>query len=185
MALIRLTRDEVGKGVLPPICLVCGAQAPVSKLIRFTWAPLWTHLMLPLGLMTCLGIWLWVIFRVMKHRAMTVYTPLCEKHKHYWLKRRMVIPVGVFGTLAALVFVMFGLSDGQGPPTVALLLPFGLLLISTLVSVALLFRGTRVLGITGEEITFDGVDPRFVAAVETGRQEYEQELKDWVERKNR
>ena len=182
MSLVTLLANEVGKGVLPPICLVCGASAPKSKRIGFTWAPVWTNLMLPLGLITCLGILPWLIFRLLRHRAMIVHTPLCDRHQLYWLKRSMVLPVGIFGTLAALIFVMFGLSEGRGPPTWALFIPFALLIGCCLASIALLFRGTRVVQITTEEITFEDVDPRFASAVESGRREYEQKTQEWLER---
>ena len=183
MPRLSLAASEVEKGVLPPICLVCGTQATQSKKINFTWAPIWTNVMLLVGLATCLGILPWLFFRVLRHRRMNVHTPLCDRHHQYWLKRSMVLPTGIFGALAALIFVMLVLGVERGPPpTWALLIPFGLLIGTLSVSGVLLFRGTRIVEITKEDITFDDVDSRFIAAVEFGRREYEQKMQQWLER---
>jgi len=98
----------------------------------------------------------------------------------------MVVPLGLAFTFVALFAVIFGLSGDRTPaPAWTLLIPFAMLVGSLALGARLQFRGTRVIEIGKETITFDQVALAFIEAVEVGRREYEQQMKQWLGRHSR
>ena len=139
--------------------------------------------MLPLGFLTCVGIWLWVIFRILKHRSLDAFVPLCGRHRQYWLKRTLVVPIGIFASLGVLILGTFAIDEG-GTSIATMLVSFGLLVGSFVVAGVLLDRGTRVKIIANDRITFEDVSPAFAEAVEKGQRDYEEKRKQWLHRRN-
>jgi hypothetical protein len=110
MPRIRLQLSEVRAGALPPVCVVCGRTAALYAPKVFSWRPSYSLLLTLLVLCLC-----WpaavVVFIVNRSqtRRMTVYTPLCERHRLYWGWRHFwtIVPLLVLvAGVAALAMLM-------------------------------------------------------------------------------
>jgi hypothetical protein len=183
MSRLTLLREEAEEHILPPICAVCGSSAPKLKSVHFAWAPNWTHAVLVFSL--CVGIWPWLIVRLVTHRGCDAHMPLCNMHWNYWTKRRLLMPLGIFASLGSLVLYMLFSNDGQNLSGWFLLVPFALLLGSLAIGGILLVRGSRVVEITSRDMTMAGLHPTFLAAVEAGRAEYRKHREEWLTRRDR
>jgi hypothetical protein len=51
MASVRIGRYEAVEGLLPPVCMKCGAEALLFKKKTFSWHPSWVLLLLIAGLL--------------------------------------------------------------------------------------------------------------------------------------
>jgi hypothetical protein len=104
MAQVRLGRYEAREGLLPPVCMVCGAPASVQPRTILARAPGWCYAAF--------------LFGVLPYFALTAYfgrralvrTPLCELHKNHWLGRALFFGL-LFMAYAAVVVPAFFLSQ--------------------------------------------------------------------------
>ena len=175
MAEVSISEDEAAEGVLPPVCLVCGADAPIARPVVYRWAPRWTHLALPFGVLP------WAVLRFAMSRSLLVHTPLCGRHGLYWVKRAAVVPAGVLLSFGLLVCGV-ALGDNGSRIGWSLLSAFGALVATLAASLAMAGWGARVSVVTGRAVTFAGASARFVAAVEAGRADYERRRQAWLAR---
>jgi len=172
MPSIRLYRDEVGEGRLPPVCLRCGAPATCSKRKTFSWHPQWIDILIILGLLVFAPFFpVGVICALVMTLRMPVWVPLCDAHRNYWRWRAVYIVGGaiLFFLLGfgCLVFV-FARPSGQISDLIGLLctLPAGIGLI-WLFSAAIIQNGMiRPTQITSESVTLGRVCREFIAALE-------------------
>jgi hypothetical protein len=153
--------------------------------VKFTWAPGWTHALLIVGCMTGFGIVPWLVLRVVLHKSMLVHLSMCDRHRRYWMIRQLFAPICVFGSLIVLIGSMM-LSDSTeiGPPTWALIVSFGLLVVALVSFLVFSLSGTRVSEMTTETITFEGASENFVEALNRDRDTARREEREWFERRS-
>jgi hypothetical protein len=176
MATVRLRRFEVDEGLLPPVCLRCGAKATLRRTKKFTRHPLWVLVFVVLGL-GLPGIVVATIVGLVLARHVTILTPLCDEHRNHFALQSWSF-YGGFGMLAfgvALATALMTLTDaspgrnGQlvfgmvcgGGGLVALAWWIGALVVRGL--------GIRVTEITDRSITLTNVSEDFVDAMEVHR----------------
>ena len=88
MASVRIGRYEAVEGLLPPVCMKCGAEALLFKKKTFSWHPSWVLLLLIAGLLPFL------IVALVPTERMTVHAPLCDEHRYHWTWRGLFIWLG-------------------------------------------------------------------------------------------
>lgn len=179
MPAITLLAEEVAPGVLPPVCMVCGGPGEVRVPVGFSWVPVWTYFLLPAGF------WPFAIVYLVLRRQMTADVPACRRHRLYCLKRKLLLPVGLFVTLA--VMGAPGLVDSPDAryPAWAWIGAMTIFLSTVAAAVWLRFNGVRVVAITRDEIKLAGVAPEFVEAVVAGRAEFARQQREWLQRHDR
>lgn len=176
MATVRLRRFEVDEGLLPPVCLRCGAKATLHSAKKFTRHPLWVLVFVVLGL-GLPGIVVATIVGLILARHVTIITPLCDEHRNYFALQSWlfyggfgILAFGVLLTIALITLtdaspgrngqLVFGMVCGGGG-LVALAWWIGALVVRGL--------GIRVTEITDRGITLTNVSEEFVDAVELRR----------------
>ena len=82
MATVRLGRFEVERGMLPQVCMACGAPAAVRKSKKFAWHPQWIYVLLLAGLLPL------IIVAAILTKRMTVAAPFCDDHKRLFPAQR-------------------------------------------------------------------------------------------------
>src|SRR5438105_930337 len=97
MAEVRLGRYEAREGLLPPVCMVCGAPAGVVRTMWFWLVPWWLYLVFPLG---C-GVLYLVLLLLLVKRA-RVQAPLCALHRNHWHGRFLIL-VGMLALMTLVV----------------------------------------------------------------------------------
>jgi hypothetical protein len=178
MPRITLSADEVAPGVLPPVCMACGAPAAVRVPVGFSWVPAWSYLLL------VAGIWPWVLFYLLLRRAMAIDAPVCGRHRRHWVWRKMLLPAGLLVSLCILVAP--AAADPNAPLPMWAFVGSSATFAATLgAAVWLRQAGVRAVTITREVVTLAGVAPEFVAAVEAGRADYTRREREWLERYDR
>lgn len=179
MPAVVLSADEVGPGILPPICMVCGGSAEGTRPVGFSWVPAWTYFLL------LAGFWPFALVYLLARRQMTVSAPVCHRHRRYWLVRRLVLPVGLVVTLA----VMFAPVLVEPPvaryPTWAWAGAAAVFVTTVVAAVWLRLTGARVVAMSRDRVAVAGVAPEFVAAVGAGRADFERREREWLERYER
>lgn len=174
MPAIWLDRDECRD--LPPFCLRCGADATVTRRKTFRWYPSWVNVLVLVGLLP------WLVVALILTRSITVHAPMCDRHRNYWTRRKL-IAYGLI--LADLAVVAAGLAlgtaskAGESMRNVAIGLfavgGFGFLVVLA-VGAVLLQWGISPTEITDDEVRLSGVCRDFIDAVrEQRRDEREQE----------
>src|SRR3954447_19514028 len=98
MATVRLTWHEVSEGLLPPVCMKCGAPSTGHAKKTFSWHPPWVIVLILGGLLP------WAIVAAILTKRMTVRAPMCPAHRSHWLGRAWF----VWGGFIALLAVGFG-----------------------------------------------------------------------------
>jgi hypothetical protein len=121
MAQVHLSRHEAEGGLLPPVCMVCGAHAEQRKQKRLSWKPSWVIALPVIGLMIALGsipgmfevfsllmlvagMLGYLVVSALTRQHLMLRAPLCERHTHHWVWQSVVIPV----TLLVLVLMCCG-----------------------------------------------------------------------------
>ncbi len=114
MPKVAVPRDRIAEGTLPPVCVVCGAEAP-HRLYPRVAAPsvAWVWFS-PLG--GLLGFWVYALLgrRVSSHRPAGL--PFCDRHRGYWSRRAWFIVPGfiVFvGLITAAAIMTSGAASGK------------------------------------------------------------------------
>lgn len=172
MAQITLTAEETGAEVLPPVCVVCGTPAAGWVRVNFSWVPGWSYVFLLLGLCP------WVVIYLVLRRSMEVEAHVCGRHRHHWLRRKLVLVTGLLLSLGMLVVTSE--ADPNGPPTWAVLTTAGLFLATIVAACWMYWNGVRATAVGRESVTLAGVAPEFVAAIESGRAEYARQRRQWL-----
>jgi hypothetical protein len=168
MATVRLYRNEVKQDRLPSVCMRCGAPADLQKCKRFSWYPGWVNVLFLVGILP------WAIVAIVLTKRMTVYVPLCSRHKNHWLVRTLVVLGGlaVIGAGFVATIALAVAADGRagqgadqlgGYACVGALVALLLLII---VAVIAQITSIRPSEITDRTITLVGVAPEFKKALQ-------------------
>lgn len=172
MASVWLTDYEcTDDGVLPPVCTRCGADADRTVKKTFSWYPPWVNILFVAGLLP------WLIVMLILTKRMTVYAPMCDRHRgHWWTRALLANGLALLGIVALVSLMILGfiLADnnrGQGDEFALYGMIAGVALFIPLIIVAVVVsKGTiRATEITDEEIQLTGVAIEFEDAVEDER----------------
>lgn len=167
MAQIVLSDYECEQGLLPDLCMFCGAPATRDVLRKFSWHPKWVWILV-------LASWLIaLILAMVLTKRMTVRVPTCSEHEGVW-RRRMWIVLGSFLGLAAFGVVaavaVEHLNQQNNDLGGWICGGSGLLFVAWLIFVLVLSeQGVRPKVITKYEITLVGVSEEFAAALKEER----------------
>ena len=168
MPIVRLSRFEVRKNLLPPVCVVCGAPAVVRRDRKFSWFPSWTWVIVLVS-------WLiGLILMVALTKTMRVRLPACAEHEGYWRRRGTFLAIGWVLTLSicAVLIVFLGLQPEQRQRALAVP-PCGTSATTFVTWIVMLIvvcnRGVRAIQISERSITLAGVHERFDSALEADR----------------
>src|SRR5258707_9669465 len=85
MAQIRLSRYEAEEGMLPPICVRCGAPATRYKGVGFSTLADWFYLLVLFIL------WPLAVLAVLLRQRVRFLLPVCDGHRNHWRWRRAVL----------------------------------------------------------------------------------------------
>lgn len=172
MAAIWLDRDEVRD--LPPVCMVCGAEATTTSRQTFRWHPPWVIVLIIAGLL------IWAIVAIILTKTMTVQAPVCDEHKGHWFKRKLIGWLAVLLGLAALfggIVVMASVGNDPRYRDLAALGPLGgavSMLLGLIVAVVAFRSAIRPLEISNDDIRLTGVHAEFIEAVREDRRVQDQ-----------
>ncbi len=180
MARVMLSSEEVGPGVLPPCCLVCGAKAEGAARASMRSVPVWCYFLLFLGFLP------FAIAYVLSRQEITVSAPVCSRHRSHFLWRQWLLPAGILAALLTLVSPVVIQPDARPfPPTWALIGTVALLAGTIIAVIWLRQTGVRVASMSRDAVELDGVSPDFVSALELGRADYKRRMHEWLERHDR
>jgi hypothetical protein len=186
MAQVRLDRYEVEEGLLPALCMRCGAPATLTKTKTFAWHPKWIDTLIIVGLILFTPLLLvGVILAATMTKRMRVPVPLCEAHRNHWFSRALFIwgGLGVIALLGIGTFV-FLLTAGQQDETIQTLAGWmcggaAVLALVWLIAAAIVQAGAIAPSeITDDRIALIRVSPAFVDALEQERYEDEKRFED-------
>jgi len=82
MALLRLSRYEAEEGMLPPICVRCGAPATRYKGVGFSTLSDWFYLIVLFIL------WPLAVLASILRQRVRFLLPVCDAHRNHWRWRR-------------------------------------------------------------------------------------------------
>jgi hypothetical protein len=170
---VRLTRKEE-KGVLPDVCMCCGA--PATAWVERTFLLRDPHVPGPSGFVEVFLVRLAVA--AANAPRFRLRTSFCPQHRRYWLIRSGLLFGGLAALLAALVvgfaFVAYLLKVHKFDSpllTCCILVPTFLVLIPWVVAARMMTTNTmRVRVAEDDAVVLQNVDERYVAAVEAARQ---------------
>jgi hypothetical protein len=171
MAAVWLDRFECRYEELPPVCIVCGAEATATSRQTFRWHPPWVIVLILVNLL------IWAIVALLLTKTMTMDAPVCDEHKGHWFKRKLIGWGAVLLGLAVFaggVAVSVGLADDPRFRDVA---PWGFLvgavafLVLLIVAAVVMRSGVRATEITDDDMRLTGVSEGFVEALREQRRE--------------
>lgn len=180
MARIKLSHEEVREGRLPRLCMRCGAPATIEKRKTFSWCPSWVAVLILVGLLP------YLIVMLILTKRMTVFVPLCDKHRNHWLWRTALV-LALVAVLVGLIVVGIMVISAAAPQegglggTVCVAGLLGLI-VCPVIAWLILKDLIRPEEITDRTITLVKVHPNFVRAIE---QMDEQAEERWRERRRR
>src|SRR5262245_21120040 len=96
---VTLSKYECTRGVMPRICMRCGAPADEIKTKTFGWFHPLIYLTLIAGFLPFL------IIALVLTKRMTVDAPFCREHRGHWASRNLLVT----GTL--MVVLVLGLGS--------------------------------------------------------------------------
>jgi hypothetical protein len=193
MAQVRLDRYELEEGLLPAVCMRCGAPATLTKAKTFAWHPTWIDTLIILGLICFTPLLLvGIVVAISMTKRMRVPAPLCHAHQNHWSWRAAFIwgGLGVIAFLGIGTFV-FLMNTGQEDESLQVLAGWmcgaaGLIGLIWLIAAAIVQAGAiRASEITDDRIALIGVSPAFVEAVKRERDEAEEPFDDVRPRQRR
>jgi hypothetical protein len=161
MAQIKLGKYELKNYPLPPLCMVCGQPATITRNKKFSWNPGWVYLLLLVGLLPC------IIVALIMTRRMRIEAPLCDVHRNHWSTRNWVTGLSILGYVvfffAALIFFQGEALGGLLGGSIALFVVW-LIILAIWQATAI-----RVTEITNHSIVLQGVSRGFVNSVKEER----------------
>jgi hypothetical protein len=175
MALVRLTREEATEGILPRVCLRCGADATVTRERTFSWHPQWVDIFLVLAFISLVFLWVAVILSIALNVRLRARVPLCDAHKNYFRNRDLFIYGGLvilaLAGLVCLAVMIYLWSEIEHSELFSYLcaLPLGVALV-WLISAAIMQSGTvKATEINDRGITLNRVSREFIDALRYDR----------------
>jgi hypothetical protein len=192
MAQVRLTREEATEGIMPRVCMRCGADATITKAKTFSWHPQWADTLIIIGLLCFTPLLIiGIICSIATTVRMRVIVPLCDEHKNHWSWRAWFIYGGLaFFALVGIGCLAFLLSQ-EGPDQSDLI---GFVCVAPavlgfiwLIAAAIVQSGAiKPAEITDRGITLNKVSPDFVQAMEKDRRaDYDDEYRNRPRRDSR
>jgi hypothetical protein len=153
MAQAKLGTYEAEEGVLPPVCLRCGAPATGFWGRRFTWQPGWIYVLLAVNPAP------YLVGSLLLRRRLRVLAPFCDAHRRTgWA--RLLLAAGVIILLALL---LRGVAEWT-PNFFLLLWLAGLFWLALIFLLRL--KTLRAIEITEDSITLTGVAEAFALALQ-------------------
>jgi hypothetical protein len=163
VAELKLGRLEAEEGELPPLCLRCGQPAEVYCPQKLSAQPGWTYCLL------LFTFWPFLILMPLVRRNARILAPLCTTHKNYWRRRRLPA-IGSVAAVLLVLFILYLVIDGLDlieSPFILMWMMFWLAGLLWLGRTALLFLNALcALEINEDELTLNGVSPRFVLCIQ-------------------
>jgi hypothetical protein len=101
MPSVRLGRYELEAYPLPPVCMICGAEASLFLPKTFYSRILWLY---PVILLGPFGALVFLLGLAVLRRRVRFPVPLCARHRHYWRVRNLA----TYGALSAVFVMTFG-----------------------------------------------------------------------------
>ena len=166
---VTLSKYECTRGVLPRVCMRCGAPADETTTKTFAWFHPLIYLTLIAGLLPFL------IIALVLTKRMTVEAPFCHEHRGHWFRRALLVTgtlmvVLVLG-IGSIVYMTSQPVGQRDEITTYFCVAAGVLLFAWLVlSMIVSLTAIRVTEITDRTITLAGVDAQFIAALEEDRE---------------
>ncbi len=170
MAQAWLDRYECDRdGKLPPVCMVCGAEAEQYVKRTFQWYPPWVIVTILVALLV------YVILALVLTKKMTVYVPLCSEHRNYFGRRTLrgglVIVVGVLISVVCLGVWAY-MADQPGAkeePFIPCCAGMFFFFVALIAGSIVMQMGIKPTEITDDEIKLKGVSEEFVDAMKDDR----------------
>ncbi len=166
MAEIRLGRNEVERGRLPKVCMVCGGRASVKRKRSFSKSPSWA--LLAGG----------VILASLLAKRMKINAPLCHAHRNHWLNRTLIITLTFVASFLVTVISLIVLAAkspqrGQGDTALAGGFAIGVLLLLgwIILAVVLQLTAIRATDVTDKSLTLKNVSPSFIEELKDFREQ--------------
>jgi hypothetical protein len=106
MPTVYVPKDQIVRGTLPDVCLICGNTAVVRRFPKLGTISAQWMLESPIHLM--ISFWFSVIYPDQPREQRLAGMPFCERHQSYWSRRGwsltlgLLLSLGVFFTGAAL-----------------------------------------------------------------------------------
>src|SRR5438105_13133868 len=112
MPKVSVPRDQIADGSLPPVCIVCGAEAPY-RFYAGVGAPslAWVLFSPLIGLVT---LWGYILLGSRVSKQGSAGLPFCDRHRGYWRRRAWFIVIG-FVALIGLMVAAAALTPAEAP----------------------------------------------------------------------
>ncbi|HLN31218.1 MAG TPA: hypothetical protein VK395_25985 [Gemmataceae bacterium] len=167
---VTLGRYEAEEGMLPPVCICCGAPATAFKAVNFSHQPDWTFFLL------LIAVWPFALAALCFRKRMRALLPICEAHGNYWFRRRVLFILCLVLLLLLVSVGMFTLAAGNAGGALRLVRILLWLVgpLSLLVVLLVRTKMVRPLELTDEMIRFTGVSQGFVDAYSAERPSFGQ-----------
>jgi len=165
MADVTLGRYEAEEGMLPPVCIRCGAPATAFKTVNFSHQPDWTFFLL------LITVWPFALAGLCFRKRMRSLLPVCEAHRKHWFRHRVLLILCLVLVLLLVSVGMITLAGGNagGAPRLMRLLLWLVGPLSILVVLLVRTKMVRPCELTDEIIRFTGVSQEFVDAYSAER----------------
>jgi hypothetical protein len=112
MPTVSVPRQALEDGSLPPVCVVCGADAPHRRYHDVSPPSLaWVLFLLILGL---ISFWIYILAGGASRPDRPAGLPFCNRHRRYWPRRAWFI-VGGFVALVTLMVIGAALTPPPVP----------------------------------------------------------------------
>jgi len=182
MATIRLYREEIEEGELPPFCMRCGAESTLVRRKRFSWGPSWVMILLVVGLAVSGPVFLIALFLIPFFlKRMRVPVPLCHRHRNHWLPLQVVLFGGlsIFALLFTCAIALFVIGQNAGDfwgkiGGWLLMGGFGVFVLMLFPAAIMQTSVIKAVEITKDSITLSNVSRKFVDQVEELDEEHYQ-----------
>ncbi len=106
MAQVRMSRYEAEEGMLPPVCVRCGAPATRYKRVSFS------TLSDVFYLVVLFLLWPLAMAAVLLRQRALFLLPVCHPHRNHWRWRRAFL-AACFVVLLAYLFVLFDAANNM------------------------------------------------------------------------
>jgi hypothetical protein len=163
MAIVRIRNWWRDEQAIPNLCIRCGQPTTYRKTKEFVWYPHWIAVLLRVGVLP------WLIVALLRTKRRTLDVPLCERHRHHFLRPPLIIVSGFLLVFVLLITLVVMASQFSPDYDVTGLVCIGALVgLLVWVFMALLSQSqtVRPKEITDDEIVLVGVAPEFVEEIE-------------------
>ena len=163
MASVVLAARECEESRLPAVCLYCGAPSEVWRLTTFR------RLAPPFLLLALLGSLPMILAVILLTWRIRVPVPLCHVHRHLGRGTTLLAVFAAFLMLLGMwnfVTIKENTRTLRYVPTTVYVMPVAVMAGGVVAGLFAAFAGVSVRRITDRSISFRGVDPAFVMALE-------------------